>query len=186
MKKEIRVIGIDDSPFKKFKYGNTLVIGTIFRGGSFLDGILSTKVKVDGSNATSKLINMINSCKFKPQIQCILLDGIALGGFNIVDINKLSKKTKIPVIVVVRRRPDINTIKKTLIKINKKKKIKLIDKAGQVYKIGKIYCQLVNISLEKAKSILKITCTHSLIPEPIRVAHLIASGVAFGESRGRA
>lgn len=186
MKKEIRVIGIDDSPFKKFKYGNTLVIGTIFRGGHFMDGVLSTKVKVDGSNATSKLIEMINSCKFKPQLQCILLDGIALGGFNVVDINKLSKNTKIPVIVVIRRKPDIVTIKKTLIRINKKNKIKLIDKAGQVCKIGKIYCQLVNISIERAKEILKITSTHSLIPEPIRVAHLIASGVAFGESKGRA
>ncbi len=186
MKKEVRVIGIDDSPFKKFKYGNTLVIGTIFRGGSFLDGILSTKVKVDGSNATSKLVEMINSCKFKPQLQCVLLDGIALGGFNIVDINKLSKKTKIPVIVVIRKKPDINKIKKTLKTIKKQKKIKLIDKAGQVYKIGKIYCQLANVSIEKAKDILKITSTHSFIPEPIRVAHLIASGIAFGESRGGA
>ncbi len=186
MKKEIRVIGIDDSPFKKFKYGNVLVIGTIFRGGVFLDGILSTKVKVDGNNATSKLIKMINSCKFKPQLQCILLDGIALGGFNIIDINKLSKKTNIPVIVVVRKKPDIETIKKTLVRIKKKNKIKLIDKAGQVYSVNNIYCQLANLSIEKAKSILKITSTHSLIPEPIRVAHLIASGVVFGESRGRA
>ncbi len=108
------------------------------------------------------------------------------GGFNIVDINMLSKKTKIPVIVVIRRKPDISTIKKTLVKIDRKKKIKLIDKAGQVYKINNIYCQLADISVEKAKSILKITSTHSFIPEPIRAAHLIAAGVALGESKGRA
>ena len=45
MKKEIRVIGIDDSPFNKFVKGKqTLVIATIFRGGSWLDGILSRGV----------------------------------------------------------------------------------------------------------------------------------------------
>ena len=185
MKKEIRVIGIDDSPFK-FKKGNTLVIGTIFRGGNFMDGVLTTKVKVDGDNSTSKLIKMINDCKFKPQLQCILLDGIALGGFNVIDIHKLNKKTKIPVVVVIRVMPDIEKIKKTLTHIDKKDKIKLIEKAGHVYKIDRIYCQIAGLSIERAKSILKITSTHSLIPEPIRIAHLIASGVAFGESKGRA
>jgi len=29
-------------------------------------------------------------------------------------------------------------------------------------------------------------CTRSLIPEPSRLAHLIAAGVGLGESKGRA
>ena len=185
-KKEIRVIGIDDSPFNKFGKGNILVIGVIFRGGSWLDGVLSTKVRVDGNNATKKLAEMINKCKFKPQLQCIFLDGIALGGFNVVDIQQLNKKTNLPVIVVIRHKPDIDTIKKTLIKINKKNKIKLIEKAGEVIKINNIYAQLKGISKEKAKEILDIVCTRSHIPEPVRIAHLIASGIVKGESRGKA
>ena len=39
---------------------------------------------------------------------------------------------------------------------------------------------------EKAKEILEIVCTRSLIPEPIRIAHLIASGIIYGQSRGKA
>ena len=186
LKKEIRVIGIDDAPFKKFKRGQVMVIGAVFRGGSWLDGILSTKVSVDGNNATKKISEMINKCKFKPQLQCIFLDGIAVGGFNIIDVKELSKKTKLPVIVIIRKNPDIEKIKKTLIKINKKNKIKLLDKAGSVVPTGKIYVQLTGISFEKAKEILKITCTRSLIPEPVRIAHLIASGITYGESRGKA
>ena len=186
MKKEIRVIGIDDSPFNKFKQGNVLIIATIFRGGLYLDGILSTKVKVDGSNSTKKLIKMINNCKFKPQLQCILLDGIALGGFNVIDIEKLNKKTDIPVIVVIRRKPDINKIKKILTKLKKSDKIKLIEKAGQVKKVQKIYIQHIGIDFKKAIEIIKLTATRSFLPEPIRVAHLIAAGVVDGESRGRA
>jgi len=186
LKKEIRVIGIDDSPFNKFGKGNVLVVGVIFRGGSLLDGVLSTKVKVDGSNSTKKLVEVINKSKFKPQLQCIFLDGIALGGFNIVNIEELNKKTKLPVIVVIRRKPDIGTIKKTLTKINKKNKIKLIEKAGEVIKINNIYVQLKGISKDKAKEILDLVCTRSHIPEPVRVAHLIASGVVKGESKGKA
>ena len=186
LKKEIRVIGIDDAPFDKFKKGQVLVVGTVFRGGLYLDGILSTKVSVDGSNATKKLAEMINKCKFKPQLQCILLDGIAVGGFNVIDIKELSKKTKLPVIVIIRKKPDINNIKKILTKLNKKSKIKLIEKAGSVVPVNKIYIQLTGLSIEKAREILKITCTRSLIPEPIRIAHLIASGITCGESKGKA
>ncbi|MBS3102422.1 DUF99 family protein [Candidatus Woesearchaeota archaeon] len=185
-KKEIRVIGIDDAPFRKFSKGKVFVIGTVFRGGTLLDGILSTKVNVDGSNSTKKIIEMVNKSKFKPQLRCIFLDGIAVGGFNIIDVKELSKKTKLPVIVVIRRKPDIAAIKSTLIKINKKNKINLLEKAGEVINIGKIYVQLTGISVEKAREILKIVCTRSLIPEPIRIAHLIASGIVDGESRGKA
>lgn len=186
LKKEIRVIGIDDSPFKKFKKGQVLVVGTVFRGGLFLDGVLSTKVNIDGSNATKKIIGMINECKFKPQLQCIFLNGIAVAGFNVIDVKELSKKTNLPVIVIIRKKPNIKKIKETLIKINKKDKIKLIEKAGHVIPVGEIYMQITGISIEKAKEILKIVCTRSLIPEPIRIAHLIASGITDGQSRGKA
>tara|TARA_Y100000310_G_scaffold217822_1_gene218923 strand:+ start:15603 stop:16166 length:564 start_codon:yes stop_codon:yes gene_type:complete len=186
LKKEMRVIGIDDSPFKKFSKGKVLVVGTIFRGGSFLDGVLSTKVNIDGNNSTKQITEMINKCKFKPQLQCIFLDGIAVAGFNVIDVKELNKKTKLPVIVIIRRKPNIENIKKTLIRINKKNKIKLIEKAGSVIPIGKIYIQITGISIEKAKEILKIVCTRSLIPEPIRMAHLIAAGITNGESGGKA
>ena len=106
-KKEMRVNGIDDSPFNKFKDKEILVVGVVMRGGLFVDGILSTKVDVDGNNATDKIIKMVNKCKFKPQLQCIFLNGIAVAGFNVIDVQKLSKKTKIPVIVVIRTNPDI-------------------------------------------------------------------------------
>ena len=185
-KKEIRVIGIDDSPFDKFKDKKILIVGVVMRGGSWIDGVLSTKVDVDGSDSTRKIAAMMNKCKFKPQLQCIFLNGIAVAGFNVIDVKELNKKTNLPVIIVIRRMPDIENIKKTLIKIKRQQKIKLIEKAGNVVQVNGIYTQLTGIDLEDAKKILKIVCTRSLIPEPLRLAHLIASGVILGESRGRA
>lgn len=186
VKKEIRVIGIDDSPFDKFSDSKNLLIGVVMRGGSWIDGVLSTKVKVDGNDSTKKISDMINKCKFKPQLQCIFLDGIAVAGFNVIDVKELNKKTKLPVIIIIRRMPDIEAIKKTLVKINQKQKIKLIEKAGDVVKVDNIFVQLTGIDLEEAKKILKVVCTRSYIPEPLRLAHLIASGVTVGESKGRA
>jgi endonuclease V-like protein UPF0215 family len=186
MKKEVRILGIDDGPFDKSKKGKVLVVGTIFRGGSFLDGIISTKVTIDGTDATKKLIKLINGTKHKPQLQYIILDGIALGGFNVVDIEELHKKTSLPVIVVIRRMPDLQKITETLIKIGQEQKISLLKKAGQVYPLRNIFIQLKGLNIKEAEEVLKISCTRSLLPEPIRVAHIIASGIVTGESKGSA
>ena len=186
MKSEIRVIGFDDCPFDKKKDKIVKVIGALFRGGSFIDGVLSFDVEKDGSDSTSKLINAINKSKFKSQIRAIFLDGIAFGGFNVIDIKELNKKTKIPVIVVIRKYPDFKKIKNTLKYLKMEKKIDLIDKAGEVRKAGKIYVQWKGIDFSDVKKILKISCTHSFIPEALRVAHLIAAGLVMGESKGKA
>ncbi len=206
IKKEIRILGIDDAPFNKlqnpmwipglqrvtnkilrrFMKGKTIVIGTFFRGGNYLDGIVSTKITVDGDDSTKNIIEMVNNCKFKPQLKLLMIDGIAVGGFNVIDIEELNEKTGLPVIVVVRGYPDFEKIEAALKKLGKEKKFELIKKAGKVHKLEKIHIQIKGIKLDDAKKIVEMTCTRSYIPEPIRAAHLIASGVVDGESRGRA
>lgn len=185
MKSEIRVLGIDDSPFE-FRSRNVLVVGTFFRGGKMLDGLISFYIKKDGDDSTKNLIKSINSSKFKPQLQAILLDGIALGGFNVIDIKELNKKTGIPVIVVMRGYPDKKKMFSVLKKIKQESKIKLIKKAGKIYQIDKIHIQFTGINFEDAKKVIKITTTYADIPEPLRIAHIIASGIIKGESHGRA
>ncbi len=188
MKKELRVIGIDDAPFDKFdplqKY--VLVVGTVYRGGSFMDGLLSCHVEKDGEDATMKIIEMINECKFRPQIQAIFLDGIAVAGFNVINPINLNKETRIPVVVIIREYPDYKKLFNALEKLDMKKKIEIIKKMPKPVKINDIYVQHVGISFEDTKKLLKITCTRANVPEAIRVAHLIASGITDGQSRGRA
>jgi endonuclease V-like protein UPF0215 family len=186
VKKEARVLGIDDSPFDKFKDKECLVVGTVFRGGNYPDGILSTKVRVDGIDSTKRIVEMVNKSKFKPQLRAIFLDGIALGGFNVVDIGLLNKKTGIPVVVVVRNYPDFGKIIRALKKLKKLRQIKLIENAGKPVKARKIWVQFKGIEFAEVKELIKITATRSFIPEPIRVAHLIASGIVKGESKGDA
>jgi len=190
VKREIRILGIDDGPFDKFSDNKCLVVATIFRGGNYMDGLLSCYVKVDGDDSTEKLINIITKTKHYDQLNCIMINGISLGGFNVIDIKRLYKETKLPVIVVIRRMPDIKRIKEILKKINKKGKIHLINKAGKVFKMKiksrELYFQLSGISKKRAIEIIKISTTHASIPEPIRIAHIIASGIIKGESKGSA
>ncbi len=192
LKPEIRILGIDDSPFN-YDDKKVLCVGTIYRGGNYLDGLISFKIKKDGLDATEKIIKSIDKDKYE-QLQYIMIDGITLAGFNIVDINKIYQKNKLPVIVIIRKKPDIDkflkAIEKTHRKQDAKKKKELVEKAGKIYKIKinqhNIYLQLAGLDLTKAKQLLLLTCLHSNIPEPIRVSHLIASGIVKGESHGSA
>lgn len=189
IKKEIRIIALDDGYFEKFKQKHCLVIGVIYRGAEFIDGLISFRVKVDGWDATQKLINAVNKSKHKNQLSLIMINGIALGGLNLIDVEKINKKTKLPVLIVSRKKPRPNLIKKILQQIGQEKKARLIDKAGKIreFKINgkKIYFQIKGLDEAKVRAILKMTIKRSLIPEPLRVAHLIASGITLGENRGR-
>jgi uncharacterized protein len=182
----MRILGIDDGPFDRDKKQDVLVVGTVYRGGNFMDGLLSCKIRKDGTNATDKLIQMINASKFHSQLRCIMLKGIAVGGFNVIDLYRLNKKTGIPVLVVIKDYPDFDSIYAALRKIGKVKEIALIQTFPQPVKLRRLYVQPIQLSVEDAQRILQISSTHADIPEPLRIAHLIASGIISGESKGRA
>src|SRR3989344_2596827 len=191
IKRELRILGIDDGPFKFKGRGKTILVGTVFRSGFWLDGLLTTKIKIDGFDATKKIVEMVNKSRHKDQLRVIMLDGLTFGGMNFADINKINGKTGLPVIVVNRRRPRFEKIRNALKHFqDAEKRWKFIEKAGEIQQVNvgnhNLYIQTAGIKLEDAQKILKLSCTRSKIPEPLRVAHLIAAGVISGESKGRA
>ncbi len=192
IKPEIRILGIDDSPFSR-KQDEVLCVGTIYRGGNYIDGLISFYVDNDGNNATLKIIKNINKTRHKDQLQLIMLDGISFAGFNMLDIEEIWKRTKIPIMIFMRKKPNIKKFKKAVSKIDKKR-LKAIENAGKIHKLRiknknkekTAYIQIKGLNINQARKILKITCINSNIPEPLRVAHLVAQGIVFGESKGAA
>lgn len=185
VKREIRIIGIDDFPFKKDKSKEEVrVIGCIFRGRKSLDGVIATKVEKDGLDSTDKLIRMIKSSTHRGQLQVIMLDGIALAGFNVVDIERLSNETGLDTIVVMKKEPDLGATKKAL-KDNFpdwEERVKIIEKAGEINKLRNkgettFYQRSPSLTKEKAESVIRISTRRGAIPEPVRVAHLISHGI---------
>lgn len=190
-KPEIRILGFDDAPFTSSD-PTVPVIGVIYRGGNYLDVVLKTEVKVDGLDATEKIANLINSSRHKPQLKVLMFDGITLGGFNLVDVKDLYKKTGLPVIAINRKLPNLKDVQKALRNFKDyKKRWKIVMRAGKIkvcnLKDGKkAYYQAIGLTDEEAEEVIHLSTTHSQIPEPLRVAHLIATAIVKGESGGRA
>jgi len=184
VKPEIRVLGIDDGVFKPHSKEMVDVVGVVFRGGRWLDGFMHTRVQVDGNDATEKLAEMITHSPHYPQLRVIMLNGVTLAGFNIVDIKEFHEKVKLPIIAVTRDKPDFEDIKKALKNLpESEKRWKAIERAGKMIKVHTrereepIYVHVAGVSEETAKRILMNTSTRSNIPEALRVAHIIASGL---------
>lgn len=190
IKDEIRIIAWDDGPFVFGSKGKDVLIGTIFRGGKILEGILKTEVKIDGTDSTKKIIDKILECKYK-DLRVIMLNGITVAGFNTIDIKQIYEKTKLPVIVIIRKKPNMKKFVSSLKRMtNSKKRLAMVENAGPIYnttiKDKRLYFQIYGIEKKDAEEIIKKTSTVSLIPEPLRVAHLLATGFILGESIGRA
>ena len=185
IKPEIRVLGIDDGAFTPRMKDLVPVVGVVFRGGYWLDGVMHTKVELDGFDATEKIASMITRSPHHKQLRIIMLNGITIAGFNVVDIEKLSLETNLPVIAVTREEPNLREIYDALKRLPKtEERWKAILNAGQIFEVStrnensKIYMQIYGIFEDEAKKILRLTSTRSNIPEALRVAHLIASGIS--------
>ncbi|WP_437562454.1 DUF99 family protein [Sorangium sp. So ce542] len=181
------VIGVDDAPFARDHRGDVPVVGAVF-AGLRLEGVLSTRARRDGRNATPAIAAMVRGSRFYAQAQVILLQGIAVAGFNVVDIAALRDALALPVVVVARRLPNLDAIRDALLSRVRggRRKWALIERAGPMEPVGGVYVQRAGISLEDATALLARLSVHGNLPEPLRAAHLIAGGLTTGESRGRA
>jgi hypothetical protein len=180
------VVGFDDYPFPRFHRGNVQIVGTVYCGLR-LDGVIRGHIRKDGSNATDKLEQLLLNSKFAIQAQLVMLQGIALGGFNVVDIHALSARLNRPVLVVIRRKPNLESVKDALLNFvpGGARKWRLIERAGNAEPVAEVFVQRAGLSLTEAEKVIRQYAVHSRIPEPLRVAHLIAGGIATGQSRGR-
>ncbi len=188
MRPGVRVIGIDDGPFERSHRGDVRVVGAVFRGGDRLEGVLSTRVRRDGRNSTERLVQMIGESRFRPQLHYVLLDGIALAGFNVVDLPRLAEEVGLPAMVVSRTEPNLESVYDALHDHVRggAAKWRLIQRAGPVIPVEGLYCQLAGMAPAEAAALIRLTRCHAKIPEPLRTAHLVAAGVTRGASRGRA
>ena len=184
IKPEIRVLGIDDGKFTPHSKDQVLVVGVVFRAGLWLEGIMHTALTVDEFDATEKIADMIINSPHHQQLRVILLNGITFAGFNIVDIKNLNLLAHLPVIAVTNKKPNLARVQKALEKLpNSEERWKAVLSAGRIIPVTtrsenqEIYMEIAGILEQTAKEVLKLTSIRSNIPEALRVAHLIASGL---------
>lgn len=181
------MIGFDDAPFKRSFRGDVRLIGVVC-SRTRCDGVLSSRVRRDGANSTDRMIELVEGSQFAGHIRAVMLQGIAVAGFNVVDVHRLHDALGIPVLVVARKKPNLPAIRRALFDTvpGAARKWRLIEQAGPMESIRRVQVQRVGLTPAAAGHLLASTTLHGNLPEPLRLAHLIAGGVTTGQSRGRA
>lgn len=180
------LIGFDDAPFERSHRGPVPIVGAVFASLRF-DGVLTGVVEKDGDDATDAVVRLVRGSRFAEHTQAVLLQGIAFAGFNVVDLARLRRQLGRPVLVVARRAPNLEAIRTALLTRvpGGAQKWKLIEAAGPMEALAGVYVQRAGMSSAQAEALIQRFALHGRIPEPLRVAHLIAGALTRGVSRGR-
>jgi uncharacterized protein len=185
VKSGARYIAIASGPIGNRKSRKTILIGIIFRG-NYIEGMLSGNVAIDGTDSTRQIIKMIADSRFHDQVRIVLLNGIAVAGLNIVKPKLLEKELRVKVVLLNRRRQNANELIKALkefARIRKKdanERINIVSEYSKI-KILKTRDLFLQSSLED--HYLRNFAEKAF--EALRIAHIIASGISKGESKGR-
>jgi endonuclease V-like protein UPF0215 family len=175
-------MAVDDGPFQ-FGDEATLVVGLVVRGKGYLEGAYSTTVSVDALDATERLVALVEGSKQLPQLKAVMLDGLTMAGFNVVDIEAMHRRTGVPVLTVVDKVPDLQSIRDALegrfpdweerFRLISAPVTHLIDLPDG----GPLTCHVAGMDVEDARELIRVTTLRGHLPEALRMADTMASGL---------
>lgn len=182
----LRVVGFDDAPFRKVPGARVPICGVVCANTRF-EGMVWGQVRRDGWGATDELCRLLIGGKFLPQIHLVLLDGLAFGGFNVVDLPRLAATLERPCVAVMRKRPDLAAVEAALQRLTRPgERMALFRKGGEIHQAGPFVFQVAGAEPPEIARALARLADRGHVPEALRLAHLIGSAVQQGESGRRA
>jgi uncharacterized protein len=185
-KRQIRVIGFDDAPFVRHTTEPVAIAGVVCNLTRF-EGMLWGHIEADGWDSTEQLSQMLLASKFHPQLHLVLLDGIGMGGLNLIDLPNLAQQIQLPCVAVMRQLPKLEKMKAAISLLpDPTKRLQILAKAGTIHVHPPFYFQVCGLSASLTAKILQRLTDTGNVPEALRLAHLITSAVINGESGKRA
>lgn len=184
--KILRAVGFDDGPLARRLGAPVPVVGAVCANTRF-EGMVYGRVQRDGRDATRGLCRMLLGTKFHPQIHLVLLDGLAFGGFNVVDLPALAVRTGRPCVAVMRRPPDLTAIERALRRVpHTEARRALFARAGPVHSRPPFHFQVCGAGPDEIAEALARLTDRGHVPEALRLAHLIGAALVTGVSGRRA
>lgn len=184
MKKGLHLAGVEDGSFEAFprKKGGLAVLCCAEMVGEKIEKVILSSVEVDGLDATEKLSRMLEGTR----AEAVILGGITFAGFNIINPMVIHQETHIPIIICSRDEPDNDAMLAALRGHFKdwEDRWRIVESLGVVHKTvpkagePPLYFEVVGGSTRWAEDVLGSSAIVCRIPEPVRVARLIARGVS--------
>lgn len=180
------LLGIDDGPFEKRAHGPVPVVGVMTEGADLVEAVALTRFPVDGEHVTEFLGEWVSGLRFRPALHGVLLGGITIAGLAVVDVGDLAARLGVPVVVVNRREPRDDRLRRALEAAGLAHRFAIVERAPEAFPVDDaLYASQAGTTRAAAAALVRASVGKSQLPEPLRLAHLIARAVVTGESRGR-
>lgn len=177
MKRGTRALGLADSYAPDAE--ESTVAGAVVRVDRVLDGLTFGRVTVGGTNSTERLTELVRRID-RPDVQYVLISGIAPAWYNIVDLLLLSDAIDRPVVSVsfeasaglepaLRDAFDGDALSERLARYERQPPRRAIDVNDE-----QLFVRSVGLDADETKRVIRVFTPEGGRPEPIRVAHTAA------------
>ena len=177
-KKGIRGLAIAESFSQNSK--KSVLSGIVMSTDLVIDGFVVGYSTVGGDDATDSILTMYEKLD-RPDVSFLLISGIVISLYNIVDVKRISEKTGLPVIgVTYEESPGIEDAIKHHFPESYESKLAEYSKLGSREKITLHTSHNLDIRSEgctalEGKQLLDKMTLQGSVPEPLRIAQLLAN-----------
>ncbi|MFY9717477.1 MAG: DUF99 family protein [Thermoplasmata archaeon] len=187
-KRHPRLVGVDDGAFARGDR-TAPVAAVVVSAPERVESIRLTRVRVNGRDGTERIIRLLRLLDDRVGIRAVLLDGPVVGGFNVLDLDAIRTAVGVPVIAVTRRRPDAARIRAALERWfprTAEARLALL-RQHRLFRVRTgglpIWAAASGCTAADAVHLLHRATARGYWPEPLRLAHLIASAVRSAPQR---
>ena len=175
-KKAIRALGVAES-FRPSAKKSTLA-GVVMRTDLVVDGFVFGAATVGGDDATSAVLRMFKKLK-RDDVNLIVLSGCIISRYNIIDVEELARKAKLPVVCLTYN--ESKGIEEAIRRHfeDPEERLEQYRRLGKraavmLHTGHKAFVRNAGISDNDAKSVLDSFTLQGGLPEPVRVAKMLA------------
>jgi len=173
----IRALGVAES----FRQGQkrSVLAGVVMRSDFVIDGVALGRTSVGGDDATTSIASLFMKLR-RNDVNLILVSGAILSLYNIIDVDLLSRKTGLPVICLTyKETAGIEGSIRRHFPEGAEKKLQAYRKLGRragvkLHTGQRVYVRTSGIEPRAAKPVLDLFTLQGSVPEPVRVAKLLA------------
>lgn len=179
-KKGLRGLAIAES-FRQDS-NKSILSGVVMRRDFVIDGFVFGSTTLDGDDSTESILKMYEDLK-RPDISYVLISGLIISMYNIIDIKKIYESLKIPIIGVTYNESEgIEEAIKHHFPNSFESKIKNYQKLGPRKKIrlhtsSDVFIRKEGCEFSDVTHLLDELTLQGSFPEPLRVAQLLAKSL---------
>ncbi len=177
MKRGVRALGVAESFRKRGK--RSVLAGVVLRSDGPVDGVALDSVTVGGMDATQGVLRLFGTLR-RDDIQAVFLGGCVISWFNIVDLERVHRETGLPLLwVPYEESPGLEHHLRHLIPGDGEGRVALYRRLGTREKFRlrtghDVFVRVLGLARREAQEWLDRFTRHGKVPEPVRVARLVA------------